>query len=360
MAKKTIKILGAGPAGLTAAIVLQKAGYQSQVHEKNGEVGRVFYGDLQGLENWSEERDVLDEFQALGLAINFDCTPFSALTVLNGEREWAFTSVRPGFYLIRRGAMPGSLDQGLKEQALAAGADILFNQPLSPPEADIIATGPLVRHRFAIDKGLVFKTSLPDAAYGLVNDRAACKGYAYLLFAKGYGCLCTVLFDNFSEVNRSLAETERIFRKFVDFDMEEPKTVGGLGGFLLDPVFEKEKQLLVGEAAGLQDMLWGFGIRSAVTSGALAAQSIITGKSYPLSARRLFLGKQKAGFVNRYLWETFGRNNYSHIMDRIDRCGDHGKFFHDFYNLNLLHHLAYPFAFHSLKKRYNLVAGDVR
>jgi flavin-dependent dehydrogenase len=357
---KTIKILGGGPSGLTAAIVLQKAGYQARVHEKNHDVGRVFYGDLQGLENWSEERDVLDEFQALGLAINFDCTPFSALTVFNGEKAWPFTSSRPGFYLIRRGAMAGSLDQGLKEQALAAGVDIFFNQPLAPAEADIVASGPLVRHRFAIDKGFVFKTSLPDAAYGLVNDQAAYKGYAYLLAAKGYGCLCTVLFDNFSEVNRCLAETERIFKKLVDFDMKEPKPVGGLGGFLLAPVFQDKQQLLVGEAAGLQDMLWGFGIRTAVLSGALAAQSLIEGTSYQELARRRFLDKQKASFVNRYLWERFGRNNYSHIMDRIDRSRDHRKFFHDCYNLNLLHRLAYPFAFHSLKKRYNLFSNDVQ
>lgn len=357
---KTIKILGAGPAGLTAAIVLQKAGYQTQVYEKNRDVGRVFYGDLQGLENWSEERDVLEEFKRLGLAINFDCTPFSSLTVFNGEKTWPFTCSRPGFYLIRRGAMAGSLDHGLKEQALAAGVAIFFEQSLAKHAVDIVATGPLVRHRFAIDKGIVFKTDLPDAAYGLVNDQAACKGYAYLLFAKGYGCLCTVLFDNFPEVNRCLAETERIFRKFVDFTMEDPKPVGGMGGFLLAPIFTQEERLLVGEAAGLQDMLWGFGIRSAVNSGALAAQSIINGISYPEAARSRFLPKQKAGFVNRYLWERFGRNNYSLIMDRIDRSGDHRKFFQDFYNLNPLHRLAYPFAFHSLKKRYNLDASDDR
>jgi len=202
---ETIKILGAGPAGLTAAIVLQKAGYQALVYEKNRDVGRVFYGDLQGLENWSEERDVLAEFEALGLAVNFDCTPFSALTVFNGEKEWPFSCSSPGFYLIRRGAMPGSLDHGLKEQALAAGAEIVFNRSISRTEADIVATGPLVNHLFAPDLGIVFKTSLPDSAYGLVNDRAACKGYAYLLAAKGYGCLCTVLFDNFYEAHSCLA-----------------------------------------------------------------------------------------------------------------------------------------------------------
>ncbi|MGV1100561.1 NAD(P)/FAD-dependent oxidoreductase [Thiovibrio sp. JS02] len=354
----TIKILGAGPAGLTAAIVLQRAGFRAEVYEKNSDVGRVFYGDLQGLENWSEERDVLEEFQSLGLAVNFDCTPFSALTVYNGDREWRFSGTRPGFYLVRRGAKPGSLDHGLKEQALAAGATIHFGKRLSGPEAAIVAGGPRLKNRFAVAKGIVFKTGLPDSAYGLVNDRAARKGYAYLLAAKGCGCLCTVLFDRFSEINRCLTETERLFRTVVDFEIKEPKKVGGPGGFLLSPVFAQGKRLLVGEAAGLQDMLWGFGIRSAIASGAMAAQSIIAGGSYPDAARRRFSARQKASLVNRYFWEIFGRGDYRAIMDRIGRTGDIGKFFHDFYNLNLLHRLAYPFAFHYLKKRYNLFSMD--
>ena len=52
----TIKILGAGIAGLTAAIVLAKSGHLVEVFEKNKDCGMRFHGDLQGLENWSEKK----------------------------------------------------------------------------------------------------------------------------------------------------------------------------------------------------------------------------------------------------------------------------------------------------------------
>lgn len=48
-----IKIAGAGPAGLSAAINLAKAGYEIDIYERNHNSGSRFHGDLQGLENWS-------------------------------------------------------------------------------------------------------------------------------------------------------------------------------------------------------------------------------------------------------------------------------------------------------------------
>ena len=50
--KNIIKIAGAGISGLTAAIVLSKAGYQVQVFERNDNVGKRFNDDFQGLMNW--------------------------------------------------------------------------------------------------------------------------------------------------------------------------------------------------------------------------------------------------------------------------------------------------------------------
>ena len=49
----TVKIIGAGPAGLVAAIVLRRHGIPVTVFEKSPEVGHRLSGDFQGLENWS-------------------------------------------------------------------------------------------------------------------------------------------------------------------------------------------------------------------------------------------------------------------------------------------------------------------
>lgn len=66
-----IKIQGAGPAGLAAAIKLAKEGMSVTVFEKNDECGMRFRGDFQGLENWSSEIDILDDLKSMDIAINF-------------------------------------------------------------------------------------------------------------------------------------------------------------------------------------------------------------------------------------------------------------------------------------------------
>ena len=83
-------IIGAGPAGLSAAINLAKAGYEVNVFEKNKSVGGRFNGDFQGLENWSENIDPLKKLKYMGIDDNFETYPFSKLTISNGLKKWDF------------------------------------------------------------------------------------------------------------------------------------------------------------------------------------------------------------------------------------------------------------------------------
>ncbi|MFC1513110.1 NAD(P)/FAD-dependent oxidoreductase [Thermodesulfobacteriota bacterium] len=348
----TIRIAGSGPAGMTAAINLARAGFPVTVYEKHGDSGQRFHGDMQGLENWSVDGDIVADLQAMGLAINFDCHPFSALTVSNGSRIWNFACARPAFYLVKRGDIPGSLDQGLKQQAEALGVTIRYRSELPVAEADIIATGPLPHHLFAMARGEIFTTGMADIAYGLVNDAAAFKGYSYLLVSKGYGCLCTVLFDRFGEINNCFEATREMFGRLVSLEMKTPRPVGGLGSFAAQPVLRRGASLCVGEAAGLQDLLWGFGMRSAITSGFLAAESIITNTDYAAAAQSFFGDRLRASIVNRYLWERFGGDNYQWLMDRINRAGDPLAFLHSFHNFNLAQRLLYPLARRFVGNRY--------
>jgi flavin-dependent dehydrogenase len=56
--------------------------------------------------------------------------------------------------------------------------------------------------------------------------------------------------------------------------------MAGYGGFFNKNIFRQDKTSYVGEAASLQDLFWGFGMRNTITSGFLAAQSIINGTDY--------------------------------------------------------------------------------
>src|SRR6185436_5279440 len=66
-----IRIAGAGPSGLAAAIALARAGRAVEVHEAKRDVGTRFIGDLQVIEGASESEPVPDFLDRLGIERNF-------------------------------------------------------------------------------------------------------------------------------------------------------------------------------------------------------------------------------------------------------------------------------------------------
>ena len=348
---KGIEILGAGLSGLTSAINLAKAGYKVDIYEKNKDVGMRFCGDIQALENWSEKKDVLEELGEAGLVINFDCDPFSRIILTNGPRTKPMDSEKPWYYLVKRGSSLGTIDYGLKEQALELGAKIHFEKTIQPNEADIVATGPVFQEVFAVAKGIVFRTHAEDIAVTVFNDKLAFRGYSYLLVTKGYGCMCTVVVaDELRRIDECLRKTHEFFEGRINLDMHFPRQVGGIGSFSLRNTFKRGKTLYVGEAAGLQDFLWGYGVRFAIRSGYFAAQSIVKNEDYETIARERFRNKLRASVVNRYLWEdVVSKKNYSIVFD-IPVLFQ--KILHSMHRYNLLQRIIYPLALSSLKRKY--------
>ena len=349
-----VKILGAGPAGLTAAINLAIAGYNVDVFEKNNEVGSGVKRNLQGLENWSDEQDVVEEFRKMKINPNFDCEPFKDLKITNNTENWKFSCNKPAFYLVQRGNEDNTLDQGLKEQALNNGVNIKFGESAPIDKVDIVATGPDPKFKFAVGRGLTFKTDHENLAVGLVNNYHAFKGYSYLLISNGCGCIATVLFENFGNLNKYFNRTMDAFLVKYDLKMEDPYKFAGYGSFS-NKISKNKDKIFVGETAGFQDLLWGFGIRNAVKSGYIAAKCILDGndcKDYYKSVEKYFKPKLNAGVVNRFFWENFASNNYSFILNRIHSSKDPLKYLHSFNNFNLLQKLTYPIARFYMKYRY--------
>ncbi len=325
---KSVKILGAGPAGLSAAINLSQYGYNVDIFEKNLDVGTKSQGNLQGLENWSEDQDVVKEFKKMNIKTNFQCEPFNNLRITNGEENWDFSCKKPAFYILKRGKDEVSFDQGLKKQALDSGVNIRFGETAPISDVDIVATGGDPRFKFAVGKGISFKTEHENVAVGLVNNYHAVKGYSYLLISNGFGCIATVLFGGFQDLNKYFKRTLDEFLTKYDLNQKYPHKFSGYGSFSTK-IMKKEDQILIGEMAGFQDLLWGFGIRNAVKSGFIAAKSILEGKEckdYYKTAEKYFKPKLNAGVVNRFIWEKFASNNYSLILNRIHNSKDPLKF----------------------------------
>jgi flavin-dependent dehydrogenase len=346
---KKIKILGAGLSGLTAAINLAKSGYAVEVYEKNKDVGMRFNGDIQGLENWTDKKDIIEELREINVDADFDYTPFYSLILTNGSKTTEVHWKKPIFYLLKRGSFSGTIDYSLKVQALKSGVNIHFQETLAKNDASIVATGPIANEAVGMVKGIVFKIDAKDTAILAFNKELAFKGYSYFLVMKGYGCLCTVvMIDEASRINWYFERTKEFFLKKIGYQIELIREVGGIGSFSLR-TFKKGGTLYVGEAAGLQDFLFGFGMRFAFASGYLAAQSVVCKKDYQKIADEHFRKRLRAGVINRWLWENIlPKNNYSVLIN-------FPQLIENIYSMNnhtILQQMMYPLALFSLKKRY--------
>lgn len=352
MTQAPIHIVGAGPAGLAASIALARAGRDVHVYERNDTVGKRFQGDLQGLENWSSSENVLSLLHTYGIKPNFIATPFHSLILTDGKAMLPFTTKEPLFYLVKRGPFSGSLDNGLCQQALDHGVQIHYESSYPKEKADILATGPIRKAVIAADRGLVFQTTLPNMAYGIFHDELAYLGYSYLLVAEGYGCLCTVVFHQLNRLNSCFERTIEVARRLAPLNLDDARPVGGIGSFSLGHPVQLGATRLVGEAAGFQDLLWGFGIRTAVTSGNLAAQSLLTGSDYPKTIHDTFSAYLKASIVNRFLWEKVKLQQRPLLPFFMRKPFSIRTYFRLLYGFSPLHRLCYPFARRYVKQQY--------
>ncbi len=348
--KSAVNIIGAGPAGLAAAIALRRRGFPVKVYEMAPDVGHRLNGDFQGLENWSSEKDVTDALNEIGIEVNFLCAPYYGGTIYAPETgPVKITSGRPIFYLVKRGAGPGTLDTGLKEQALSLGVEILFNHRLDTfDERAIVGTGP--KGADAVAAGITFTTSMEDQAVVVLDDTIAPKGYAYLLVNHGQGTLVTILYREFRREKECFDSMMRFFNDTMTLDINNEKTFGCYVNFFVRDTQVRHNKLYIGESAGFQDCLWGFGMRYAIVSGYLAAKSVMDGSDYDKLWKRELKPMLETSLVNRYLFERFGHGGYKYMTKKLahgDPCGVLRKH----YNYSFFKRLLLPVAKRTYESR---------
>jgi flavin-dependent dehydrogenase len=337
--KKEIKIAGAGISGLTAAIILAKNGYQVTVYEVANHPGGRFKGDWQNLANWTKKTDILDYLKQLGLKINFFAKPCHKMKVLiPGLKEIKVKTSRPLFYSVKRGEPPESIDNGLLKQAQKLGAKVIFNTPKGNSEVDLIATGP--RRADGYVSGINFTSPSPDTIIILI-DKKLSESYSYVEIINGQGTIASY----HSKIDQNnLPAFRKKMEKLLGIKISTPKPFSARGSFSLDGPIKEKNSLFLGEAAGFQDALAGFGMILSIDSAYLAAQSIIKKKNYLKLCQKEILPRLKASYVNRNLYQRIPNL----VIDNLDKIankkqkGYYRKLLSFFYHYSLCHKLLFP------------------
>lgn len=330
-------------AGLACAIVLARAGRRVVVREWRHNVGPRFHGDFQGLENWSDERDAIDELAAAGIEAGFDYHAVSQGIVYDSRgKPYDIQSQQPLYYLVRRGDGPGCLDRDLLRQATEAGVEVMFGDRAHDLQgATVLATGPRLADAIAV--GYVFETDMPDGNWLVLDKELAPLGYAYLLVHGGRGTVASCMFTGFKRQAEYVARTVTFFQERVGLDMHNPWPFGGFANFRLPRTAMQGGHPVAGEQAGFQDALAGFGMRYALRSGVLAARSILDETDYTGLWRRELLPLLRTGAVNRFIFNLAGEPGRRAALKRLHR-GDTRLTLRRFYRPSALSRLLFPVA----------------
>ena len=320
MSHDAITIAGAGLSGMAAALTLANAGREVVVHEKGAVCGAQRHNDVEGLETWIFPQDPLDYLQSQGLPTSFDHHPARTFHFIDHRGQvHSTTAQRPYFYLLRRGAEPGSMDRTFQLAAEAAGVQLRFGSKRSAAEVDIFAGGP--RRAKAYVEGLTFSTPAPDGVYLLLGGTVAPAGYAYCIIWSGRGTIASAYRVGAASSGDVLSEAVTRFRDVLGLSMEDPVKFGSFGSYAPRPTSMESGALLVGEAAGFQDALFGFGMNYAIRSGVLAARALIHGDQYAALARKELVGRMASSWVNRGWYERLGAAPRSLLAARLMSSG---------------------------------------
>ena len=358
---RRIDILGAGLSGLSAATILSREGYDVHVYEIRGDSGARFDGDFQGIENWTSDTDFFDEMREWGFdPEEFKATPFNIIDLIHPDDVITQPSTdKPAFRVVERGTDSHCIDQGFKRMAQAAGATIHYETRKAPEECDIIAAGP--KESSAIAFGEIFHTDHPNHVSFQLNDKLAPGAYSYLIIIDGIGLICTCLWRQQKKSSRYLNETIAWYEEHYELNRRPIKRVGGKGDFSLPDRYIHEGRYYVGEAGGLQDFMWGFGMRYAITSGALAAHSIMERCDYEKEIRGRLVPLVRASAINRFLMNRVSNRGFkmvaTHWVRDEKRHGDGLHFMKWVYQPGIFRRALWPVVKFAMLRRKQLKDG---
>lgn len=315
-----VRIAGGGVSGLATGALLARRGLPVRVYDRHRGGGGRFGGGWQVLESASGVEDAVEELQRLGLGTPRPLIPVSRATLFDaGGQRHNVSSAQPFAYFLRRGPGAGTLDAWLRECAAASGAELRDGEA-APADAEVLACGP--RQADGVAREVVFSSDLADTVAVLFDPTLTPSGYAYLF------CLDGLATFGVAQVRslRALPDAQRRglerFRALLgSFRVEHAATRGQYMNFSLPAALRGPDGVVrVGEAAGIQDFLFGLGIRLALRSAALGAAEI-AGEGDAEALAAAVLRPMRASVAARFLYERIPAAGFARAC-RVAARGD--------------------------------------
>ena len=283
------KILGAGPAGLCAAINLSRAGERVKVYERREMPGMRFCPNLQGLRYLYMPPEEFMQKMGLHAEVKFHYFPRAIICTRKRkvDLDCSGGSLMP-FVLRGSGGAHGkeTLDAALFSEAEKLGVEFEFNSRIGGSDVQIVATGSRGEPDSAA-LGTIFENSdFPrDCQLVMFDDRYSPRGwYSYILpvgkdeiefvtcVSKPHIPQLALLHAKAMKERKEIADAVGGRRKLASF--------GGSASSRIPKSAFIGGKYYVGEAAGFQDPYMGFGIAYALRSGHLAARAMLDGCGY--------------------------------------------------------------------------------
>lgn len=313
---KSIKINGAGLAGLTAAYLLSKEGYGVEVYEKKDVVGHEFSKYVCALRNY-DGYSVFRELNKFRIKLtDFSISP-KVYKISPNYR--VYVGMR-SYYLIDMGQSEKSLEQQLYLMCLSEGVKVLTKNTCDSP--DIEATGPTKKEKNIFGYGHVYKDTGIDSEeiYLIYNNDIAPKGYTFAVTRDEYTTVMAVSFDK----NEFLSLNYRFEKSIKNFgflnelvgNAEKTEEICGMAHYSPNPLKDINNTgvIYIGEAGGFQDASRGFGIRYAISSGALAAQSIIEGRDFSDLVTSYYKKEFEYNYKRREIQDSLTNDDYDDLI----------------------------------------------
>lgn len=319
---KDINIVGAGPAGLTAAIILKREGYNPIVHEAE----KTFGGDPSwhpSVHGTPVNLDVLESYTGI------DFSPvFHEVEIKDDYRYYYNLKQLPSpsldpekdrLFNVERGPRETSLDGFLYQLAIKEGINIEFNCEWGAGEFKnakpntIVATG-LSQSAYEA-RGVKFtpfygywtsQACDPQLVMGAGYAGDFTNEYAYACSANGlWYCL---LFAKGDVTKQELEKFNEIILAVEDRKIEIENWFRFTGSTVRNPMLFDGNLIFAGTAAGLIEPARGYGIIGALLSGRIAATAVYNREKAqseydkliePIKKHVLLKFKEKTDYVAR-------------------------------------------------------------